>query len=285
MIYGIERMSVLNARVAEEKRHHSHRQNVFQGAVSLLLLGAQIEWLRRVQSAIPEPYLDEVFHMPQADTYWKGHWSQWNDKITTPPGLYIWSIFVSKIFSVDSRSDTLTPYQLRTTSVITLYLLTLSCAVWMIVGGKSPRSDGRLPQPLALHAFPLLFFFSGLYYTDVFSAFTVMSTYCLWQAGLQQEGRSRFVFQLLHFMCGLLALSARQTNIFWVAVFMGGLQAVRTIKQSARVHDPPVADAYFEGTSGATSGSIVDLTENVRLSYHDHFLGHFRFQRTARAFA
>ena len=31
-----------------------------------------------------------------------------------------------------------------------------------------------------------------------------------------------------------MALTMRQTNIFWVAIFMGGLEAVRTIKMNAK---------------------------------------------------
>jgi hypothetical protein len=32
---------------------------------------------------------DEVFHIPQAQAYCKGRWGHWDDKITTPPGLYV----------------------------------------------------------------------------------------------------------------------------------------------------------------------------------------------------
>lgn len=278
-------MSVANPRAVGRRPFSRSPPAVVPGAMSMLLLGAQVEWVRRVQRIVPEPYLDEFFHMPQADTYWKGYWSRWDDKITTPPGLYIWSILVSKIVSFDSTPDMLTPYQLRITSVIAFYLLTLSCAFWITLSGKSTTSEGRLPQCLAIYTFPLLFFFSGLYYTDVFSAFTVMFTYTLWQSGLQQEGMIKLLFQLLHFVCGLLALAARQTNIFWVAVFLGGLQAVETVKKKTRVHDPPVADAYFEGTWVAASGYIDNLTENVRLPHHDHLFGLFRSQRTTRPLA
>ena len=267
-----------------QRRPSRLMEDAFQGGISMLLLGCQLEWLRRVQKIVPQPYLDEFFHMPQADTFWQGHWSQWDDKITTPPGLYIWSIVVSKIYTFIARPfDSLSPYRLRMTNALALYSLTLSCALWMRVRGKSGNASRRLPQLLAIHTFPLLFFFSGLYYTDVFSAFTVIFTYFLWQTGLQQSGKTKVVYQLLHFVCGLVALAARQTNIFWVAVFIGGLQAVHSIRQKTRVHDPPVADAYFEGTWVAAFGYIENLTENVRLPHHDHFFGHFRSQCIARA--
>lgn len=62
-------------------------------------------WLSVVNKTAPEPYLvsdfpvlasassndwaaqDEFFHIPQAQVYCEGKYFQWDDKITTPPGL------------------------------------------------------------------------------------------------------------------------------------------------------------------------------------------------------
>ena len=64
--------------------------------------------------------------------------------------------------------------------------------------------------------FPPLFFFNGLYYTDVASAL-----FTLWAFSSFLRGRViRFVIH------GLLALSFRQTNIFWVSVYMGAFSIV-----------------------------------------------------------
>jgi alpha-1,2-glucosyltransferase len=40
-----------------------------------------------VNRIAPEPYIDEIFHVPQVQAYCNGHFSSWNNKITTPPGL------------------------------------------------------------------------------------------------------------------------------------------------------------------------------------------------------
>lgn len=214
-----------------------------------LVVLAHVEWARRVQSAVPEPYLDEFFHIPQADTYWQGRWSEWDDKITTPPGVYLWSIFVSKFLWLDARQpDSLSPYQLRYTNAVLPYLLAACIFCWERCVGQVSSRYWSAPRVLCIFAFPLFFFFSGLYYTDVFSALTVMCTYCCWQAGLAPASSSKKIpFQVGHLLCGLLALASRQTNIFWVAVFMGGLQVVHTVKQKARIHDPVIAEAYLEG--------------------------------------
>lgn len=36
---------------------------------------------------VKEPYMDEIFHIPQAQDYCRFAFSKWNDKITTFPGL------------------------------------------------------------------------------------------------------------------------------------------------------------------------------------------------------
>ncbi|KAK2066903.1 hypothetical protein P8C59_000681 [Phyllachora maydis] len=55
------------------------------GGYVLLYLFAR-SWLALVCHAVPEPYLDEFFHIPQAQKYCEGRYLDWDDKITTPPG-------------------------------------------------------------------------------------------------------------------------------------------------------------------------------------------------------
>lgn len=114
-----------------------------------------------------------------------------------------------------------------------------------------------------IYLFPPLFFFYGLYYTDVLSALSVLYAYRCHLA-------RRNVRVLL---AGLLSLLFRQTNIFWVSVFLGGLELCRIIPkgrpyiefpghpnfrdiivrswQQASAYDPLISEAYFEGHIGA----------------------------------
>jgi alpha-1,2-glucosyltransferase len=77
--------------------------------------------------------------------------------------------------------------------------------------------------------FPLLFFFSGLYYTDVASTAAILVAYL---NHLKRIGRnqSSVLSDLATIALGVLTLLFRQTNVFWVVVFMGGLEAVHAIK-------------------------------------------------------
>jgi alpha-1,2-glucosyltransferase len=78
---------------------------ILKGIAFFSLFVAARTWLALVSSYVPEPYLaspvfrprsstwsltaeqDEVFHIPQAQTYCQGRFWDWDDKITTPPGL------------------------------------------------------------------------------------------------------------------------------------------------------------------------------------------------------
>lgn len=77
-------------------------------------------------------------------------------------------------------------------------------------------------------AFPVLFFFSGLFYTDVFSAVSVLLAY---QMHLFRINTRPTVWNgALVFLLGIAALFMRQTNVFWVAVYLGGLEAIHAVK-------------------------------------------------------
>jgi alpha-1,2-glucosyltransferase len=113
--------------------------------------------------------------------------------------------------------------------------------------------------------FPLLFFFSGLYYTDVLSTCVVLGMYRLF---LERKGaRTNSTAGLIYlFPVGLIALTMRQTNIFWVAVFMGASELVRTIKAnkedftSGRPRSQTWKDMAIDKFEQYSHGNIHDIT-------------------------
>ena len=116
--------------------------------------------------------------------------------------------------------------------------------------------------------FPPLFFFYGLYYTDVASAVSVLIAYRFYLTGQKRP----FV------IAGLVSLFFRQTNIFWVAIFMGGLEVLRALPggriaveypekpnfsdiiagswQHGCIYAPLVADSDFKGLDSPFSAFI-----------------------------
>lgn len=232
------------------------------------LLTAHLTWTKRVQEAVPEPYLDEFFHIPQANAFWQGNWSHWDDKITTPPGVYLWSILFSKCYWADAvQSKVLSTYQARITNVFLPYALAICVFVLERQSTRRGASKTYLsPRQLSVFTFPLVFFFSGLYYTDVFSVLTVMCTYAFWKSSVHLDrGPRKFSLQVLVLASGLTSLASRQTNIFWVAVFLGGLQAVHTVNQVKPIYDPSLLTS-FEGMFGAPCCPKVHCLNEIRLS-------------------
>ncbi|KAL1839652.1 hypothetical protein VTJ49DRAFT_1262 [Mycothermus thermophilus] len=204
-------------------------------------------WLNLVNTHVPEPYLDEVFHIPQAQKYCEGRFWDWDDKITTPPGLYLLSLTYHKLRMLPEC----TPASLRSNNVLAT-LLTALLAVQcrhLIEIRAAEREGRRVPRSISSYAshtgvniaaMPVIFFFSGLYYTDVFSALVVLVAYHnhLLRLGAGTPSLVRDIWTVL---LGVAALFMRQTNVFWVVVYMGGSEAVHVLHRHVKdLHDPPL---------------------------------------------
>lgn len=228
-------------------------------------------WSLEINKAVQDPYLDEVFHVPQAQVYWSGSWRTWDPKITTPPGLYLYSYMFSKIYSLFVDVPIPSVSLLRYTNQMLLVL----------IPGRFLRDHPKdqnveslsvldiLHRSLNVVLFPLLFFFSALYYTDVLSAVVVNEAYCWFtyqqsDVGVKNQRSASFTSVLrkyIFFPLGLFAMLVRQTNVFWVAVFLGGLQVVKTLRKPENAaspksspnsdelefYDPPLQGAAIEG--------------------------------------
>ncbi|KAL4871814.1 hypothetical protein BDV12DRAFT_183393 [Aspergillus spectabilis] len=205
-------------------------------------------WMTQVNNIVPEPYLDEAFHIPQAQAYWDHKWTHWDPKITTPPGLYVFSYAVCALILLLRGSPTqLDPPTLRATNAVAgavLLPLRLQTALDTVRKQRNPRPSGAWLSHTVLNIclFPPLFFFSGLYYTDVLALLVVIEAYN-WDLK-----RTKFAQTGVFVLFGLVALVFRQTNIFWVSVFFGGLQVVRQLRRVTKTCESAnVADIVRAG--------------------------------------
>lgn len=126
----------------------------------------------------------------------------------------------------------------------------------LTAGPNTPgMTRGSIHTALNIALFPPLFFFSGLYYTDVLSVQCVLLAYqsFLNRSGAENSGKGLWKSYLI----GILALTMRQTNIFWVAVFLGGSEAVRTLKSN--ISPAPISAAESVWNKWAR-GDIHDVT-------------------------
>ncbi|KAL9127245.1 MAG: hypothetical protein Q9217_003843 [Psora testacea] len=211
---------------------------------------------------------DEVFHIRQAQAYVQGKWHVWDPKITTPPGLYLVS-WVQMQFAGLVGYGKLDARRYRIINQLAVFFLAwiLQQLIAYISGIRASKpttskdKSGTTKQPLSYLAhttvnvllFPLLFFFYGLYYTDTLSVLSVLLTYYF---HLQGKQKSLVV-------SGLASLLFRQTNVFWVVVYLAGLQMQRVLprgKPSIEFPSQPTIRDIIEGswTHSCTFDPFVD---------------------------
>lgn len=53
--------------------------------------------LLMMNSAQPASYMDEIFHIPQAQRYCRYNFHEWDSMITTLPGMYIASFLIARL--------------------------------------------------------------------------------------------------------------------------------------------------------------------------------------------
>ncbi|XP_067860900.1 dol-P-Glc:Glc(2)Man(9)GlcNAc(2)-PP-Dol alpha-1,2-glucosyltransferase [Heptranchias perlo] len=167
------------------------------------------------------PYMDEIFHVPQAQKYCDGKFSEWDPMITTLPGLYLVSTGIIKPVSwLLSWTGTVvcSTGMLRFINLLfstgNLYLLyLLLCKIHH--KDKATSAFQRIVSALALASFPLLYFFSFLYYTDVGSTFFILFTYLMCLYGSHKTAAC----------LGFCAFMFRQTNIIWIIFCAGSVVA------------------------------------------------------------
>ncbi|KAF8342782.1 glucosyltransferase [Cantharellus anzutake] len=193
---------------------------------------------KEVNTVVNEPYMDEPFHIPQAQAYCRGEWDSWDPKITTPPGLYLLSVILKKIFLFKCTIGTL-----RLTNIL---LLSFFPPLISSLQAKLRRIDAPQSwleptlESIVISAFPITWFFAFLYYTETGSVFFVLA--CL-LAALHQK-------HWLAALLGLISCTFRQTNIVWVFYALG-LSLLKTLHlrrvgHSKHLHDPVVVDAKIE---------------------------------------
>lgn len=178
---------------------------------------------------VREPYMDEYFHHRQAveiaahpvDPYW-------DDKITTPPGLY----YVSLLLSLGQSNL----YALRLTS------LAFNSASFALLCVLAPNRDRALA--FRIMSFPPTVFFSQLYYTDAGGLFFVL-------LGLYFSQKATRDVPL-----ALLALTVavwfRQTNLVWM-VCVGGMQFLLDWELQGKWYASP---RFWKASALAYSGYV-----------------------------
>jgi alpha-1,2-glucosyltransferase len=150
-----------------------------------------------------------------------------------------------------------TPSSLRSNNTVAILLALVAAQCRHLIEVRAAERAGKqVPTGTSFDTyytgvnialFPVLFFFSALYYTDVMSTLVVLVAYHNHLFRLAPRPPS-FVNDVWTVVLGVGALFMRQTNVFWVVVYMGGLEAAHVLHNVERgsqhpltkLHDPPL---------------------------------------------
>lgn len=159
-----------------------------------------------------------------------------------------------------------TPFSLRYNNLLATLLVALlaSQCRHLIEVRAAERQGKQAPRNASWYSIhtgfnvallPVIFFFSALYYTDVVSTLAVLIAYRnhLLRLGPRAPG---VMSDLWTVALGVATLFMRQTNVFWVVVYMGGSEAVHALRSvkptivqgyTTKLHDPPLNEADPDG--------------------------------------
>lgn len=207
---------------------------------SLLLAfaGVCVTVLKELNGIVNEPYMDEPFHVPQAQAYCRGDFETWDPKITTPPGLYLLSFLLKKLFLFKCTLP-----MLRLTPMLCLLALPIALTRLLCFHKRQHPPTSILtpvPEAVVLSCFPIAWFFGFLYYTE-----TPSLLFVVWTVIAASQGN-----HWLAALLGLISCTFRQTNIIWVLYAYGASQLTwlrfrRAPNGTAlvKLHDPPALAA------------------------------------------
>nr|XP_027203985.1 putative Dol-P-Glc:Glc(2)Man(9)GlcNAc(2)-PP-Dol alpha-1,2-glucosyltransferase [Dermatophagoides pteronyssinus] len=189
-------------------------------------------WFNQIQ---PKEFIDEQFHRGQTISYCQGNFTKWDQKITTPPGLYLIATFILKpidlLLSLSPFSTTNEFCQslslLRFVNILfsfgnfILFYKIFQQNLSSIVERNVVQTVTKLSTLIIIHL-PPMFLFTFLYYTDVGSIFfTVLMYY------YHQNQKNIFKASII----GFISLWFRQTNIIWI-FFLASITAINIFAKS-----------------------------------------------------
>lgn len=164
---------------------------LIQYGISLALATWAFDAINRM---VPHVYMDELFHVRQTVKYCQGHFDQWDPKITTPPGLYYLGWAYAQALKLPCNVLVLRGLNFFGGVLVLPFL----CSILVPGAGAEIAS------------YPLLAFFTSLYYTDVWSTILVVMSLI----GAKKN------WPIAASITGAASVLFRQTNIVWVA-FIG----------------------------------------------------------------
>lgn len=173
----------------------------------VLPIFAGLTWLiaQTAHQELKWPFIDEIFHLRQCATYCAHQFSKWDNKITTPPGLYLLGTWYHHFLSAIGIQDSCGATALRSLNLLG-GVVALPLALSLV-----PTNNFWKVNVISL---PLLYTYYFLFYTDVWSTILVVLP-------LLTVLKHRYLKGAVYAnLAGFASLWLRQTNIVWI-LFVG----------------------------------------------------------------
>lgn len=164
-----------------------------------LVLTASIA--QNVRLNVKLPYIDEIFHLRQGAVYCAHKFSQWDDKITTPPGLYVLGTLYYHVLRAFKVPDACGATALRSLNLLG-GIVVLPLVLSMVQTNNFWKVN--------VVSLPLLYTYYFLFYTDVWSTVLVVASVVVVIKYPTKRG------SLYSNLIGFCSLWFRQTNIVWL---------------------------------------------------------------------
>lgn len=183
-------------------------------AVTTVLFVSSLLVSIRVHNDQPTPYMDEIFHVPQAQSYCRHDMFRWDPMITTPPGLYLTSLVLLLPLKLAAGSEFCTVFALRFTNIVLMLgnFYVSSLIAIKLAGPCDTKARTKLiVSSAAMSLLPVLYFFTFLYYTDPGTVLFLQIMYLY----------SLFDRHYIAAIFGAVAVLYRQTSIVWLFMVAG----------------------------------------------------------------
>ncbi|OBA24431.1 hypothetical protein METBIDRAFT_77224 [Metschnikowia bicuspidata var. bicuspidata NRRL YB-4993] len=156
----------------------------------------------KVSVHVTRPFIDEIFHLRQCQAYCRHDFSSWDEKITTPPGLYVLGTVYSHVLHAFGVKNSCGHDALRSLNLMA------GAAVLPLVLSMVPTANY---WKINIVSMPILFTYYFLFYTDVWSTVLVVTSVFMVARRRTMKGA------ISANLAGFCSLWFRQTNIVWIA--------------------------------------------------------------------
>jgi len=145
----------------------------------------------------PEPYMDELFHVPQAQAFCSRNWS-YDESITTPPGAYL---PVAMIGLTIKQINPEAGEWVCSTAGLRLWNMFL----WILLVEQLIMRTKSEAMAIALALHPVLLFYSAMFYTDLTSLLLCLTA---WELSRREKHGYSALFSAA-------ATLTRQSSALW----------------------------------------------------------------------